>query len=115
MAVATGYREKALQIKHMQDSIFGNFGKKEPNPTEVALIAQVISSEQMKEVEEEDMESMIENHVAELGERIDAMEERLTEYMEQSMQRLAMFFITRDDPSEKQEERKTTATNSQRV
>ena len=69
----------------------------------------------MKEVEEEDMESMIEHHVAELGERIDAMEERLTEYMEQSMQRLAMFFITRD-PNEKQEEHKAgnQATN-QRV
>ena len=36
----------------------------------------------MKQVEEEDMESVVEHHVAELGERMDAMEDRLTEYME---------------------------------
>ena len=73
--------------------------KVKPDPTELVLIAQVISSEQMKEVEEEDMESIIEHHMEELGERMEAMEDRLTEYMDESMQHLAMTFSAKLEES----------------
>ena len=79
----------------MQDSIFGMFGKSKADPTELALIAQVISSEQMKEVEEEDVETIIEGHMVDIMDHIDALEDRLTNYMDESMQSLAMLILTR--------------------
>ena len=80
-AVEHSYREKAIQMSIMQDTLFG-FKVSKANPTEMLFTAKVITQE---EIEDEKTVDQIGDLDKKLETQISAVREEMTQFMEEKL------------------------------